>query len=88
MSKDWIRGQPQIADAEDLAAEWGFKKNNFKCKMCGHKFKIGEYWRFVFANSTPNQRTGNFLVCKSCDGDDVLKRAGEQYKIACRWFSD
>jgi len=80
-------GKPRIATEEDMRMPWNCKPNGegFLCKLCGHKFQVGDYWRFVYANGTPGQGTGNFWVCKECDKPDALQRAKEQRKIADRW---
>jgi len=73
----------RIATDEDCNAAWNGAKNgvNFRCYLCGHRFKIGDGWRWVYSVSrhfkTPDgKRFGvtNFLVCDACDGEDVLDR--------------
>lgn len=67
--------KPRIATEQDLKARWSCRKpgEGFRCYLCGHRFQVGETWRFVFANSTKGA-FHNFLVCPSCDGPDVLER--------------
>lgn len=76
-------GTRQIATAEDLARNWSGGKNgkNFRCGMCGHKFKLGEGWRFqISSNATFKDANGkswgvkNLLVCDACDGPTLLGR--------------
>jgi len=55
--------KPRIATEEDIRAPWSGGRNGkyFRCKLCGHKFQVGDYYRFVFHNY------GNITVCKHCD---------------------
>ncbi len=59
--------------AEDLKAPWsGYKDGSrFYCRLCGHKFKIRDLFRWVYAGSIDRV---NLLVCRKCDGPDVLER--------------
>jgi hypothetical protein len=74
-----LDGKPQVATEKHVALKWGGRTDNFRCRLCGHSFKVGDVWRFVFANF-PNSGVnhGNFMVCVSCDGADVLARAAAQ----------
>ena len=65
--------KPRIATEKDINAPWGGRKNRFRCYLCGHKFKIGDIWRWVFANFG-KYNCCNFLVCEKCDGEDVIDR--------------
>jgi len=65
----------RIATEEHVNAPWNGNKKNFRCYLCGYRFKVGDYWRWVFGKGL----TRNFMVCKSCDGEDVLER----FKKAC-----
>ncbi len=64
--------QPRTATEKDCAGQWaGAKKGEgFRCTMCGHRFKVGDQWRWVYGQG----KAVNFLVCSSCDGPDVLER--------------
>ncbi len=75
----FIDQKPHIATEAQCAARWSAGKpgEKFRCYLCGHKFVVGDIWRWVFGN-TNGQALGNFLVCQKCDGDDVLER----YKAA------
>ena len=57
---------------KDLKVRWSGSPAalRFRCKMCGHKFVLGDQWRFVWANveNSPT-RTGNFMVCWKCGGE-------------------
>ena len=63
----------RVATAKDLVAPWSGHKDgsHFYCSLCGHSFEEGEQWRWVYAGrvSLPN-----IMVCKACDGDNVLER--------------
>ena len=63
----------RIVTEHDVTSDWGGRRDNFRCRMCGHTFQIGDYWRWVYTNDMPNAG-GNPMVCESCDGDDVKKR--------------
>lgn len=66
--------KPFTATADQVGMRWG---RGFNCKLCGHKFAEGDVVRWVYA-----EPCGNFLVCKSCDGHDVLVRAAADYEMA------
>ena len=63
--------KPRIATEADVKASWGGAKNgkNFRCYLCGHKFQIGDQYRFVFG-----QTLGNLMMCQECDTGDVLQK--------------
>lgn len=63
--------KPRIATEKDCNLKWAGDKKNFRCYMCGHTFLPGDQWRWVCAT---HKGTTNFLVCKDCDGEDVLDR--------------
>jgi hypothetical protein len=78
-----LDGKPRETTAEHLKLKWGGSPENFRCRLCGHRFKVGDIWRFVFANfKDSGSNYGNFLVCVSCDGHDVLVRAAAQEQEA------
>jgi hypothetical protein len=74
----FLNQKPIIATDEDLKKPWGGGKNGkyFRCYMCGHKFEVGDQYRFVYGE---NVNLGNLLVCKHCDGDDVLQRWADMH---------
>jgi hypothetical protein len=77
-------GKPRIATEQDCKARWSCGKpgERFRCCLCGHKFVVGDVWRFQFTNNIPNAG-GNPLVCEKCDGPDVVerwKKMCEEYK--------
>ena len=62
--------KPKIVTEEDVKAPWSGGKNGkyFRCKLCGHKFQVGDYYRFIFHNF------GNIIVCQNCDKDDPAQK--------------
>jgi hypothetical protein len=66
----------RVASREDCRLNWSGGENGkyFRCGMCGHKFREGDIFRWVYMNSTPNSKRGNFLTCSACDGDDIRDR--------------
>lgn len=83
------------ATENDLKARWNGKKpgEEFRCYLCGYKFKVGDIWRWVYGSNrkvtAPNGITWgvcNFIVCEDCDGDDVLDRWVQANEEARRRF--
>lgn len=75
---DGVRWQ---VTAKDLTYSWSGEKNAaaFRCRLCGHKFAVGDTARFVYANFKDSPSNyGNFFTCTGCDGPDVLERAAAQ----------
>jgi hypothetical protein len=70
--------QPRIATEKDCTGNWSGGKNGkyFRCGLCGYRFKVGDYWRWIYAGSICHT---NFLVCEPCDGSNVLEKRKEQY---------
>jgi hypothetical protein len=84
----FIDQKPRIATEQDLVAPWdgALRGKNFRCHLCGHRFVLGETWRFVLATQV---HQCNFLVCTACDGPDVLERwqqANEEAKTRFWWL--
>lgn len=81
--------KPFDINAEQLASFNRRGRRKLHCVLCGHEFVEGETVRWVYANSADGPRCGNFFVCTKCDGEDVLKRAGESFdtavKLARQW---
>lgn len=52
MSNSFINGKPRIATEEECRMSWSGKKDGkgFGCKLCGHIFKSGDYYRFQYLN--------------------------------------
>jgi len=68
--KSFTSQEPQIVTEGILKAHWcGYPPGvYFRCKLCGYKFKLGDYWRWIYGGRS---QIVNFIVCKSCDiGDD------------------
>lgn len=63
--------KPRIATEADCNASWSFVKNGqrFRCYLCGHRFVVGDYWRWVYMGSEGGYT--NILTCKKCDGPTV-----------------
>lgn len=79
----FIDQKPHVATEEDCRAPWGGVKNGkrFRCYMCGHKFVVGDTYRWVYTNDTPGAG-GNPIVCVKCDGPDVKERWAAMCKEA------
>jgi len=78
----------RIATEEQVNAELGgfVRGARFRCYLCGHKFVVGDYWRWVHAT---HKGLTNFLVCQSCDCDDVLEKwikANEELEKRFWWI--
>ena len=74
------------ATKEHIIAPWGGIRNGkrFRCYLCGHKFQVGDKWRWVIA-----KKYGNLMICEDCDGSDVLERwykANEELRTRFWWF--
>lgn len=79
--------KPRYATEDDLNGNWGGGPPGkyFRCYLCGHKFKLGDYWRWIYCNDK-SPSWGNFVVCEKCDGPDVKERRKEQIKEAEQRF--
>lgn len=59
---------------------------SFRCHLCGHKFCVGENYRWVYANGRTFELEGkkygvcNFFTCETCDGKDVIDRMIDMHK--------
>lgn len=80
-SGNFLNGQSFVVDEADLQRKFG---GGFHCKICGQKFKVGDVVRWVFANGTKDQGTGNFFTCSPCDTPDVLHKAKESLRLAVK----
>ena len=67
----WTDQKPQLATEADTQRKWAGGKpgERFRCYLCGHKFVVGDTWRF-----SAHTKYSNFLVCASCDSPDVKDR--------------
>lgn len=84
----FIDGKPRTATEEDCKACWTTSEKpgeRFRCYLCGYKFVVGDYWRFVYANGTEGSM-GNFLTCKDCDGENVLQTYIERCNMLRKSF--
>ena len=63
----------RVATETECGFAWSGVKNGgrFRCYLCGHKFKSGDKWRWVYAG---HMKVVNFFTCGKCDGDDVIDR--------------
>ena len=68
----------RICSQAEADGKWGLDKHGLYCTLCGHIFRVGDGWRWVYANDGGGGH-GNFEVCDACDGPDVLER----YRAAC-----
>lgn len=81
--------KPRIATEQELKSDWGYGPGkNFRCKLCGHNFRAGEQWRWVYGGPVHLQ---NLMVCKECDGtnEEVLNkwvRANEEARNRFWWL--
>ena len=71
MTDRFTNQKPRIATQEECNGRWDGVPNGkrFRCHLCGHKFIVGDYWRWVYS-----PHAINFMVCEECDGNDVLDR--------------
>ncbi len=77
----------RVATAEECALQWngGAVGRYFRCYLCGHRFKPGDGWRFLFGVGPAS----NMMTCDECDGPDVMDRwiaANEEVKTRFWWF--
>jgi hypothetical protein len=63
----------------------GTKPGNYKCYLCGYKFKIGEYVRHIYCNGFANSH-GNIWVCFDCDlkNDFCSIAINDSYDLKCQ----
>jgi hypothetical protein len=83
-------GKLRVATEQNCQAAWGGTPGGerFRCYLCGHRFKPGDKWRFVYLNSTPGYNLGNALACEKCDCPDIVERFIELGKMLrrCAWW--
>ena len=79
-------GKPFVATTEDCQRAWSGGKHGiyFRCYLCGHKFKPGDIVRWQYTNNIKGAG-GNPMVCRACDGQDVIRRWKELHDD---WNSD
>lgn len=63
--------KPRIATEADIRSPWNGGKDGkyFRCYLCGHKFQVGDQYRFILSKAYTN-----FLVCAGCDCEDVERK--------------
>ena len=63
--------KPRVVTEKELKAPWGGYRDGrkFRCYLCGHRFKLGDTFRWVLS-----RKYMNLMTCGKCDGDDVLER--------------
>jgi hypothetical protein len=74
-SRSFTDGKPMYCTAETLAT-WkqpASRSSSFKCGPCGHRFKAGDYYRWLYTNNLPGYG-GNPFTCEKCDGPDVIEK--------------
>lgn len=83
MRDDFTNQLPRTATEKDTQAPWGCGKPGelFRCHLCGHKFQVGDYWRWIYTH-----KTINIFACQSCDGEDVLERWYRHHEDGRRRF--
>jgi hypothetical protein len=85
---------PRIATAKTCALRWSGKPDgiNFRCAMCGYKFKEGDVYQSLFTNDLDPPYTGNPLVCDVCRSEEssLVDRWKEKCDRVCTpsnwWF--
>jgi hypothetical protein len=85
-------GKQRVATEEECSLRWlgGAKGKHFRCFFCGHCFKVGDKWRFVFTNDVPGAG-GNPLVCENCDDSnenlrEKWKAMWQEYRSPKWWY--
>ena len=78
--------KPWIVTEEDCKRPWSGHPRNFRCYMCGHRFKVGDTVRWQYTNDMKGAG-GNPLVCAECDGTPKDVRDRWQARLK-EWRSD
>ena len=73
-------GKPFVVTELHLRLPWsgGKEAKNFRCYLCGYRFKLGDVVRWQYTNDGTGS-PGNPLVCQACDGPDVRERWAAQW---------
>lgn len=92
MSDSFTNQKRRTATGVDVKASWGGARPGmrFRCCLCGHKFAVGDGWRWVYCGESAEidgKKRGfpNFLTCDACDGPDVIQRWIDRWR---EFFSD
>lgn len=77
----FIDQKPRVVTEKEYPGHWsGYKDGRrFRCYMCGHRFKIGDTFRWVMGTK---RGVVNLIVCDKCDSPDILDRWIERLKEA------
>lgn len=67
MAAPWQDGEWHKATEQHIQTKWAVISTDgrFKCVLCGHVFKSGHLFRFVYMNGE-SPSPGNFIVCDEC----------------------
>lgn len=79
--------KPRKATRADLKAKWLGEASGvaFRCYLCGYRFKLGDYWRWISATKIG---LTNFVVCEKCDDIHVLDKwvvANKELEVRFWW---
>lgn len=64
----WNKTGPIQSNKEHIDGQWA---REFRCKLCGHIFDIGDYWYFVHTIGKNSDAIKNFFICDCCDNSDI-----------------
>jgi hypothetical protein len=82
----FTNGRLRIATEDDVQTNWGSHGigRAFRCCLCGHKFKVGDVWRWVYTNSSYLKGVkGNAFICQGCDMSDeaIIQALHVRYEV-------
>lgn len=82
--------KPRRATDKELKANWGGGKSGqrFRCYLCGYKFKLNDYWRWIYGGTV---HLCNCMVCEKCDGPNVLEKwqaLNQEAREKFWWFTE
>ena len=80
--------KPMIATEKDCQGRWKGGNNGkyFRCHFCGHKFKPGDQYRWIYTNDLSGYG-GNPFVCQQCD--DTTENVIAKWKLLVdQWHAD
>ena len=80
--------KPRVATEAHCTAAWGGEKNGklFRCYLCGHKFTVGDVFRWQMMGNMVN-----LIVCSDCDGSpdeltDKYKKLEQDFNDNKYWY--